>query len=706
MAGYLGSVPVPQATQHRETFTATAGQTTFNTAGYTPLFIDVYLNGVHLSPADITATNGSDVVLAECVVNDIVDIVSYTPFEVASQTFTGTTTMTDVVAATLDISGNIDIDGVTNLDVVDIDGAVDFASTTAHAGNASFADNAKAIFGAGSDLQIYHDGSNSYIQDDGDGQLRIDTNGTDVRITKTNSEYMATFGIDGAVTLYHDNVKTFATNSSGIELGDNDGTSILRAGGANTHLTLGAMGSAGTIKFGAGASNGTIGSTKMTLDASGNLGIGSTSSSYKLFVKGTDSSDSGDVTVRLETGTVSSNSATNDLTLDLTARSKTSGGTAQAHNTEIRSLADASGNGGTLAFYTDNTSAAITERMRIDSIGNVGVGGAPVASATNYNSAVIHARQAGSSSVGSQLRLTTGATGHTASDGSFIAAWSDSGLYITNQESAAIVFSTGGSERMRIDSSGNVGIGTSSPQANHKLTISDTTGNGGGTLGLNVPSSGTSDNLGRLHFGNATDPVLAAIFGIADGANDAGALTFRTEATGAALEERMRINSSGQMFLNHTSSIGTGIVTMDLGGTNKELGIRIRAADAGNFMLGFENSGGTIIGKIVGNASATAYETSSDYRLKENVVYDWDATTRLKQLKPARFNFIADADTTVDGFLAHEAQAVVPECVSGTKDEVDDNGDAVMQGIDQSKLVPLLVKTIQELEARITALEA
>tara|TARA_R110000803_G_scaffold85328_1_gene151663 strand:- start:105 stop:479 length:375 start_codon:yes stop_codon:yes gene_type:complete len=105
--------------------------------------------------------------------------------------------------------------------------------------------------------------------------------------------------------------------------------------------------------------------------------------------------------------------------------------------------------------------------------------------------------------------------------------------------------------------------------------------------------------------------------------------------------------------------------------------------------------------------SATAFNTSSDYRLKENVVYDWDATTRLKQLKPARFNWIADdTNTTIDGFLAHEAQAVVPECVTGTKDEVDDDGVAVVQGIDQSKLVPLLVKTIQELEARITALEA
>jgi len=99
MAGYLGAIPVPQATQHRESFTATAGQTTFNTAGYTVGFVDVYLNGVHLTPADVTATNGSDVVIGACLVNDIVDVISYTAFEVANQTFTGTTTM-DVAAIT------------------------------------------------------------------------------------------------------------------------------------------------------------------------------------------------------------------------------------------------------------------------------------------------------------------------------------------------------------------------------------------------------------------------------------------------------------------------------------------------------------------------------------------------------------------------------------------------------------------------------
>jgi hypothetical protein len=135
------------------------------------------------------------------------------------------------------------------------------------------------------------------------------------------------------------------------------------------------------------------------------------------------------------------------------------------------------------------------------------------------------------------------------------------------------------------------------------------------------------------------------------------------------------------------------------------------------------------VGNISVTGSSTSYNTSSDYRLKENVTAVTGATDRLKQLNPVRFNFIADPDTTVDGFLAHEAQAVVPEAVTGTKDAMrdeeyevtpavlDDDGNVVTeavigtrsvpdyQGIDQSKLVPLLVKTIQELEARITALE-
>ena len=129
MSGYIGAQPVPQATQHRQAFTATAAQTSFPTAGYTPQFVDVYLNGVKLAAADYTATNGSDIVLTTgAALNDILEYVAYTPFEVANQTFTGTTT-TDVLtttgaftslgiddnaaatAVTIDASGNVQMTG-------------------------------------------------------------------------------------------------------------------------------------------------------------------------------------------------------------------------------------------------------------------------------------------------------------------------------------------------------------------------------------------------------------------------------------------------------------------------------------------------------------------------------------------------------------------------------------------------------------------
>jgi len=112
------------------------------------------------------------------------------------------------------------------------------------------------------------------------------------------------------------------------------------------------------------------------------------------------------------------------------------------------------------------------------------------------------------------------------------------------------------------------------------------------------------------------------------------------------------------------------------------------------------------VGSIHIQQSSTAFNTSSDYRLKENVDYNWDATSRLKQLKPARFNFIIDdTNTLVDGFIAHEVSSIVPEAISGEKDALEEDGSIKAQSIDQSKLVPLLVKTIQELEARITTLE-
>jgi len=110
-------------------------------------------------------------------------------------------------------------------------------------------------------------------------------------------------------------------------------------------------------------------------------------------------------------------------------------------------------------------------------------------------------------------------------------------------------------------------------------------------------------------------------------------------------------------------------------------------------------------GSIVCDASSTGYNTSSDYRLKENQTAISDGLTRVKALKPYRFNFKADAGVTRDGFFAHEAAAVVPASVTGAKDATDSNGDPAYQGMDNSKLVPILVAALKEIDARVTALE-
>jgi len=114
---------------------------------------------------------------------------------------------------------------------------------------------------------------------------------------------------------------------------------------------------------------------------------------------------------------------------------------------------------------------------------------------------------------------------------------------------------------------------------------------------------------------------------------------------------------------------------------------------------------GVGVGSISVTTSATSYNTSSDYRLKEDIVEMEGSIDRLKALKPCNFAW-KNSGERVDGFLAHEAQEVVPEAVTGVKDAVDDNGNPEYQGIDQSKLVPLLTKSLQEAVARIESLEA
>jgi hypothetical protein len=167
----------------------------------------------------------------------------------------------------------------------------------------------------------------------------------------------------------------------------------------------------------------------------------------------------------------------------------------------------------------------------------------------------------------------------------------------------------------------------------------------------------------------------------------------------------MRITQAGIVLIGATGLSGSAPdsagVSIDQDGA-----LRTRIGANGNYQYEFNNATGSLVGYIQVNSGSVTYSTTSDYRLKENLQPLAGAAERIKQLPVYRFNFISDPDTQVDGFVAHEVQAVVPEAISGTKDAVHEDGSINPQGIDQSKLVPLLTAALQEAIAKIETLES
>ena len=201
---------------------------------------------------------------------------------------------------------------------------------------------------------------------------------------------------------------------------------------------------------------------------------------------------------------------------------------------------------------------------------------------------------------------------------------------------------------------------------------------------------------------------------------------------GTAETERMRITGAhGQVGINETNpGAMLHINSIDLANSFDAIRLKNQTDNSGGFFVRCLRSSSASIGGIRQSAqNALNFDTSSDYRLKENVTYDFDATSRLKKLKPCRFNWIDDnTNTLIDGFLAHEVSSLIPEATYGVKDELevwknneelpegvsvgdnklDDDGNTIPKynTIDHSKLVPLLTKALQEQQATIEALTA
>lgn len=298
--------------------------------------------------------------------------------------------------------------------------------------------------------------------------------------------------------------------------------------------------------------------------------------------------------------------------------------------------------------------------------------------------------------------LSTGDFGNTFTDGTIVDYVTGMARITTGPADGLTIYNGGTSARaalMTLNSSGNMGIGTTSPTV----------------TGLEIAKSldpivRLTDNRGPYYFDLKMGGATASVNNVAN-----GPMTFGTNNT-----ERMRIDSSGNLLVGTTStavgtSVASGInlVKSDLTSAFG-LGIQSNTTSGTQFFVGFARGANTgVCGYISSSATnSTNYTTSSDYRLKENIAPMIGALDKVSALKPVTYTWKEDGSSG-QGFIAHELQAVVPQCVTGEKDAVDEEGNPKYQGIDTSFLVATLTAAIQEqqaiiedLKARIETLEA
>jgi hypothetical protein len=687
----------------------------------------------------------------------------------------------DVSAATVYIEGELDVNGNLNL-----------------------ADDEGIRLGNSNDLQIYHDSTsnNSFIKETGAGSLQIWCKDFEV-YNAGGTETLINADVNAGVQLYYNNVVKFATTSTGVTI---TGTSIHtgieiestspqilfdetdvtanwrnRVSGGSWRVQYASDGSSFSDQFVVGATNTSF---ETGANFAGDVGIGTDNPDKLLHISGSG----GTAQIKIQrantntTGSVGSIGFANDDGYFLAAIETQGDGNDEGGHLIFRTHSD--------AVSTDNNPYDVTERMRIDSSGNVGINETdPSGYWGQANNIVIDTSGNG----GMTIKSTTSGNGRLVftDTKSATAGNTDGGMIHYKHSDDEMRFQTNGSQKMVIDSSGNVGINETNPAV--PLHISRDSASGENIALLLDNNDTTAGNeigiLFRSMVGSANTDF--EIFGKANGANDMD-LVFQSDGSA----ERMRITSGGRVGINANApstnfqlnspnagaTVGGTIGATIYGYSNNEMlvlssrydqstgGIRFKRGEAGSEVTS---------GSITFTASATSYNTSSDYRLKENVVEMTGALDRVSKLKPSRFNFIADADKTVDGFLAHEVQEIVPEAITGEKDgmrteeyevspdvyedvvhpaeeavyetvehpaveeELDDEGNIVVegkeayteevlvteakeewtekvlvtekvmgtrevpdyQGIDQSKLVPLLVGAIQELKAEIESLK-
>jgi hypothetical protein len=522
-----------------------------------------------------------------------------------------------------------------------------------------------------------------------DGRFVVTTEGTErLRVTNTGLVGIGTAAPSSLLSLGD------AVADQKLLVYDNSGSTAkygfgIQAGEFRSFYPSDARATFGTVS----TADGSTFSEKVRIDSSGRVGIGTSTPATVVDIEA-----SADAYITIQPGTTDGNVG---LLINNSA------GTQK----------------GVILYDTDDNymllSTENTERMRIDSAGRLGIG------TTNPQRKLVV------SEGGAQgFEFYPGDAG----GGNTLNHYNRNTSNFVNVTTTADqhIWARAEGEKARIDSSGRLLVGTSTNIGSQNIQIGTAQGtlglykfannDDGGELTFATSRNGTvgsqtivnnGDFLGRMFFRGSDGSAFIRGAEIAcrvdgtPGANDMpGRLSFSTTADGASSPtERMRITQGGHVLIGCTSLPNSSIkgAGFYITNTDTEYLSSINTTASKTHVI-FYNPNGTV-GTIATSGSATAYNTSSDYRLKENVTPVSDGITRLQQLKPSRFNFIVDPDKTVDGFLAHEVQTIVPEAITGEKDAVDDEGNPIYQGIDQSKLVPLLTAALQEAIAKIETLE-
>jgi hypothetical protein len=514
-----------------------------------------------------------------------------------------------IAATTVDVNGALDVSGTAL-----VTGVLTTTAATVHTGGITMPDNAKAIFGAGSDLQIYHDGSASDIKETGTGNLRIW--GDDIQFfNSAGSKYHAQMITDGAVTLYYNGAEKLSTTATGIDV-------------------TGTVTATGTSVF-------------ASLDISGDIDVDGTTNLDVVDIDGATQIDA-TVTVGVD-----------DTGYDV----KFFGATAGAYMLWDESADDLILGGA--AGLSVNSTALVT-----------GV-----------------------------LTANGGAV--------FNESGADVDFRVESDTNANALFVQG--------SDGKVGIGAS-PIANLSVL--------GGTS--NASDLATAYSLAAFNI----TPKSTSGYSLQFGSGPSDRPYIQMSAGGTSANSLLLNPYGGEVRINNTAdaTFAAQLNTQFTSAKNCGLYLKVTDTSGGQSMIIFGNTTNDAVGSISTSGSATAYNTSSDYRLKTDAQPMVGASARVQALKPVNFAWIVDG-SRVDGFLAHEAQEIVPEAVVGTKDAMrdqeyevtaaveatyDEDGneltaavEAVMgtrsvpdyQGIDQSKLVPLLTAALQEALNKIDAME-